>query len=110
MDDIPEDIKELIEMGLYTEDEAKAKLAVGGGRRERRMVITKPDITYVGKDEDRKATIAFEEGKYADTDLYFYAQAIEDATGVPFDADEETSYDAAIDEEEDDLLALLNDM
>ena len=110
MDDIPEDIKELIEMGLYTEDEAKAKLAVGGGRRERRMVITKPDITYVGKDEDKKATIAFEEGKYADTDLYFYAQAIEDATGVPFDADEEVSYDAAIDEEEDDLLALLNDM
>ena len=111
MDDIPEDIKELIELGLYTEEEAKAKLAVGGGRRERRMVIVKPDITYVGEGDDKKAKIAFEEGKYADTDLYFYAQAIEDATGVPFDADEEESgYDAIIDDEEDDLLALLSDM
>ena len=111
-DDIPDDIKELIEMGLYSEEEAKAKLAVGGGgKRERRMVITKPDITYVGKDEERKATVAFEEGKYADTDLYFYAQAIEDATGVPFDTDEPEieGYETSIDDE-DDLIAMLKNM
>lgn len=109
-DDIPDDIKELIEMGLYSEEEAKAKLAVGGGKRERRMVITKPDITYVGKDEERKATVAFEEGKYTDTDLYFYAQAIEDATGVPFDADEENDLHEVDVDETDDLLAMLNNM
>ena len=109
-DDIPDDIKELIEMGLYSEEEAKAKLAVGGGKRERRMVITKPDITYVGKDEERKATVAFEEGKYADTDLYFYAQAIEDATGVPFDADEENDLHEVDVDETEDLLAMLNNM
>lgn len=109
-DDIPDDIKELIEMGLYSEEEAKAKLAVGGGKRERRMVITKPDITYVGKDEERKATVAFEEGKYSDTDLYFYAQAIEDATGVPFDADEENDLHEVDVDETADLLAMLNNM
>ena len=109
-DDIPDDIKELIEMGLYSEEEAKAKLAVGGGKRERRMVITKPDITYVGKDEERKATVAFEEGKYSDADLYFYAQAIEDATSVPFDTDEENDLHEVDVDETDDLLAMLNNM
>lgn len=78
-DDIPDDIKELIEMGLYSEEEAKAKCAVGGNNRERRMVILKPDITYVGQDDERKPTVAFEEAKYEDTDLYFYEQALNDA-------------------------------
>ena len=41
-------------MGLYSEEEAKAKCAVGGNNRERRMVILKPDITYVGQDDEIK--------------------------------------------------------
>ncbi|MDE6148742.1 MAG: hypothetical protein K2F81_01425, partial [Ruminococcus sp.] len=41
-DDIPDDIKELIELGLYSEDEAKAKCAIGNNNREKRMIITKP--------------------------------------------------------------------
>lgn len=107
-DDIPDDIKELIEMGLYSEEEAKAKCAVGNNNREKRMVIIKPDITYVG--EDKKPTLALEEGKYEDTDLYFYEQALNDAgfnkeetTEVPFDEANET-------DEEDDLLAMLSEM
>lgn len=109
-DDIPDDIKELIEMGLYSEEEAKAKCAVGGNNRERRMVITKPDITYVGQDDDRKPTVALEEAKYEDSDLYFYAQALEDA-GVETD-EEDTSSETDSDDvsEEDDLLAMLDNM
>lgn len=109
-DDIPEDIKELIEMGLYSEEEAKAKCAVGGNNRERRMVILKPDITYVGKDDERKPTVALEEAVYADTDLYFYSQALNDA-GVETD-EEDTSGVATSDDtsEEDDLLAMLDNM
>ena len=72
-DDIPDDIKELIEMGLYSEEEAEKKIAVGNGNRERRMIIVKPDITYVGTGDDRKPTVAFEDGKYDEDDLYFYA-------------------------------------
>lgn len=105
-DDIPDDIKELIEMGLYSEEEAKAKCAVGGNNRERRMVILKPDITYVGQDDDRKPTVAFEEAKYTDTDLYFYEQALNDA-GIEMDDDESDSDDVS---EEDDLLAMLDNM
>ena len=109
-DDIPDDIKELIEMGLYSEEEAKTKCAVGGNNRERRMVIVKPDITYVGQDDNRKPTVAIEEAKYEDTDLYFYAQALNDA-GVGTD-EEDTSSEVDSDDvsEEDDLLAMLDNM
>jgi len=106
-DDIPDDIKELIEMGLYTAEEAEKKCAVGNNNREKRMIISKPDITYVGDAENRKPTVAWEEGKYSLDDLYFYDQAIEDAGGVPFseEVSEETTQD-----EDDDLMAMLADM
>lgn len=107
-DDIPDDIKELIAMGIYTEEEAKAKCAVGGNNRERRMVITKPDIIYVGKDEDRKPTVAFEENKYSETDLYFYEQALNDA-GVVLDEDSDDNDSSDVDSD-DDLLAMLDKM
>ena len=105
-DDIPDDIKELIEMGLYSEEEAERKCAVGNnGNRERRMIVLKPDITYVGTGDDRKPTIAFEDGKYDEDDLYFYEQALLDAgadtSGDNVDADEDDS------SEDDDLLAML---
>ena len=75
------------------------------------MVIIKPDITYVGQDDDRKPTVAFEEAKYEDSDLYFYAQALNDA-GVEIDDEEDTSSEADSDDasEEDDLLAMLDNM
>lgn len=108
-DDIPDDIKELIELGLYSEDEAKAKCAVGNNNREKRMVIVKPDITYVGDEENRKPTVALEEAKYEDTDLYFYEQALSDA-GVCVD-DKEVNVESSDDvDEEDDLLAMLDNM
>lgn len=108
-DDIPDDIKELIEMGLYSEDEAKKKCAVGNNNREKRMVIIKPDITYVGEDDNRKPTVALEEAKYEDTDLYFYGQALAD---VGISVDEEDTYSSSPDDvdEEDDLLAMLDNM
>lgn len=108
-DDIPDDIKELIEMGLYSEEEAKAKCAVGGNNRERRMVVLKPDITYVGQDDERKPTVAFEEAKYEDTDLYFYEQALNDA-GVEVNDTDDGGSDSNEVSEEDDLLAMLDNM
>lgn len=108
-DDIPDDIKELIEMGLYSEDEAKSKCAVGNNNREKRMVILKPDITYVGQDENRKPTVALEESKYEDTDLYFYEQALADA-GESTDDDTNVDSDSDSTSEDDDLLAMLDNM
>lgn len=106
-DDIPDDIKELIEMGLYSEEEAEKKCAVGNNNREKRMIIVKPDIVYVGQGDDRKPTVAFEEAKYEDADLYFYEQALNDA-GVEVETEEETENEST--SEEDDLLAMLENM
>lgn len=109
-DDIPDDIKELIDLGVYSEEEATLKCAVNDRGRERRMVITKPDIIYVGKNEEKKPTVAIEEGKYTDADLYFYEQALEDA-GVGMEESDEDNL--SVDEEnsdEDDLLKMLDDI
>ena len=73
------------------------------------MVILKPDITYVGQDDERKPTVAFEEGKYEDSDLYFYTQALNDA-GVEVDDTDNDDSDSEEVSEEDDLLAMLDNM
>ena len=109
-DDIPDDIKELIEMGLYSEEEAEKKIAVGNGKRERRMIIVKPDITYVGTGDDRKPTVAFEDGKYDEDDLYFYEQALLDAGAEPSSDDNTDSENEKTSSEDDDLLAMLEGM
>ena len=113
-DDIPDDIKELIKMGLYSEEEAEKKIAVGNnGNREKRMIILKPDITYVGKDENRKPTVAFEDAKYDEDDLYFYEQAINEAFANSENADISEMESGDTDEdtsEDEDLLAMLKGM
>lgn len=109
-DDIPDDIKELIEMGLYSEEEAEKKIAVGNGNRERRMIIVKPDIIYVGTGDDRKPTVAFEDGKYDEDDLYFYEQALLDAGAEPSSDDDTDSEGEETSSEDDDLLAMLESM
>lgn len=107
-DDIPDDIKELIEMGLYSEEEAEKKIVVGNGNRERRMIIVKPDIIYVGIGDDRKPTVAFEDGKYDEDDLYFYEQALLDAGVEPSSDNNADSEETS--SEDDDLLAMLEGM
>lgn len=109
-DDIPDDIKELIEMGLYSEEEAEKKIAVGNGNRERRMIIVKPDIIYVGTGDDRKPTVAFEDGKYDEDDLYFYEQALLDAGTEPSLDNDTDSESEETSSEDDDLLAMLEGM
>ena len=50
-DDIPEDIKELIELGYVDKDEIVGQIALkNGGKKPERMVVVKPHITYVGED------------------------------------------------------------
>lgn len=109
-DDIPDDIKELIKMGLYSEEEVEKKIAVGNGNRERRMIIVKPDIIYVGTGDDRKPTVAFEDGKYDEDDLYFYEQALLDAGTEPSSDNDTDSESEETSSEDDDLLAMLEGM
>lgn len=106
-DDIPDDIKELIEMGLYSEEEAEKKIAVGNGNRERRMIIVKPDIAYVGNGDERKPTVAFEDSKYDEEDLYFYEQALLDAGAEPEEDSNSSASNEEVASEDDELLAML---
>lgn len=105
--DIPDDIKELIEMGAYSSDELEKKAAVSNRTRENRMVILKPEITFVGEDDNKKPAILFEESKYDETDLYFYEQALLDA-GYEASSNDDESEEGISDDE--DLLEMLSNI
>lgn len=65
-DDLPDDIKDLVEMGVYSKEEALAKCTANGSR-ERRMVLKKPQIKLVG--EDKIPVIQRFEERYKEEDL-----------------------------------------
>ena len=97
MDDLPDDIRELVEMGVYTEEEACAK-CTANGNRERRMVLKKPQIKLVG--EDKTPVIQKFEERYTEDDLYLDCLNKSEATepyvdddDVPFDTDEDDGMD-----------------
>lgn len=50
LDDIPEDIKDLIACGVFTEEEALAKCSSNGGR-EQRMILRRPMVKLTGDDK-----------------------------------------------------------
>lgn len=88
MDDVPDDIKELIDMGIYSEEEALAKCSASGSR-ERRMILQKPAIKLVG--DDKTPVIQIFDNKYEEDELVVNVADDEDA---PFDADEQSSDDS----------------
>lgn len=66
LDDLPDDIRDLVEMGVYTEEEACAK-CTSNGSRERRMVFAKPMIKLVG--EDKTPVVQKFENRFTEEDL-----------------------------------------
>ena len=87
LDDIPDDIKDLIDMNVYTLEEALAKCTANGGR-ERRMVLKKPQIRLVG--EDKTPVISIFEERYSEDDLILDCMSGNKSDEPPFDADEES--------------------
>ena len=88
-DDLPEDIKDLVDMGVYSEEEALAKCTANGGR-ERRMVLKKPMIKLVG--DDKVPVIQKFDERYTEDDLtldYLYNDKKSDDE-PPFDTDNES--------------------
>ncbi len=113
LDDVPDDIKELIELGAYTEEEALAKCAVGN-TREKKMVIKKPVIRIVGEGDEKKPVIVRTDDKYKFDDLVFLSQLVksEDDDKSSKKNDDKKSSDTDNESKEyslDDLDALLND-
>lgn len=69
LDDIPDDIKEMIALGIYTEEEALTECATNGSR-ERRMILTIPYIKKVtGKDGEVTTILQIFDEKYDEDDL-----------------------------------------
>lgn len=97
LDDLSDDIKELIEMGVYSEEEALATCTANGSK-ERRMVLTKPSIRLVG--EDKTPVIQKFPERYTEEDLildYIYENKKDEDDEVPFDADETESDNESLD-------------
>ena len=94
--DLPDEIRDLVEMGVYTEEEACAKCTANGSR-ERRMVLKKPMIKLVG--EDKTPVIQVFTERYTEDDLYldyvFNSKANDDKSSS--DADEESVSDSSMD-------------
>lgn len=88
MDDVPDDIKDLIAIGVYTEEEALEKCSASGSR-DRRMVLRKPHIKLVG--DDKIPTLQKFEQKYTEDDLVIDIGGDEEE--LPFDEDEDSSDD-----------------
>lgn len=88
MDDVPDDIKDLIDAGIYSEEEALAKCSASGSR-ERRMILQKPVIKLVG--DDKTPVVQIFDDKYEEDELVVNVADDEDA---PFDTDEKPSDDS----------------
>lgn len=92
LDDLPDEIKDLVLAGVYSEEEACAK-CTANGNRERRMVLKKPMIKLVG--DDKVPVVQRFENKYSEEDLILdclnKAKANEPYTDddeAPFDTDD----------------------
>ena len=102
LDDLPDEIRDLVEMGVYTEEEACAK-CTANGNRERRMVLRKPMIKLVG--DDKTPVIQKFDGRFTEDDLYLdYLHKNNDANDnkPPFDTEEESG--------SDDSMSWLNEL
>ena len=91
--DLPEDIRDLVDMGVYTEEEACAKCTVNGSR-ERRMVLKKPLIKLVG--DDKIPVVQKFEERYVEEDLildYLNKGNVEEEVPFSEDTDADDSMD-----------------
>lgn len=90
-EDVPDDIKDLVAMGVYSEEEALAK-CTANGNKERRMVLKKPMVKMVGNDdEDKRPVLQMFPEKFTEDALvldYLYKKESEsNDDNVPFDTD-----------------------
>ena len=70
LDDLPDDIKELIEIGAYTMEEASSALSIKG-ERVNQWIIRKPVIIMRGEEDNRVPVILRTDEKYKNEDLIF---------------------------------------
>ena len=77
IDDLPDDIRELIDLNVLTEEEAINKCTISGSK-EKRMIIKKPLITFEGEGDTRIPVLVINKDKYTEDDLVYLSQLIDD--------------------------------
>ena len=105
-DDIPQDIQDLIDIGVYDKEEILNKMAVSG-TRVKRYIITKPYVQMVGEtDEDKKVELFITKEKYKAEDLILDFMFKDEDEEEDTSTDDET--DTSTDDDDDD--SWLNDL
>lgn len=94
LDDLPDEIRELVEIGVFSEEEACAKCTANGSK-QRRMVFTAPYIKFVGEEKVPVASIYPE--RYTEEDLILDCMNKEDDDNPSFDTEEEADTDNSMD-------------
>lgn len=89
-DDIPQDIKDLIEIGVFTLEEALAKCSENGNR-EQRMVLRKPAIKMMGEEGAKTPVIQKFERRYTEDELADSLAVSSDNTDNATDEDEDVA-------------------
>ena len=107
LDDIPDDIKELIELGLYDEKEIldKQAFANGANKTPEEMLIIRPRVNMVGDDGNKTPQMAVDPDKYNEEDLYI--DNVLEVNGAKFDTSEGEVEDLTeeTEVEEDDIFS-----
>lgn len=102
-EDVPDDIKDLVEIGVYSKEEALQKCSANGSR-ERRMLLNKPHIKLVG--DDKTPVIQVFDDKYTEDELIIDTGAAEeDEEEVPFDEDKSSNESS-----DDDSMSWLDEL
>lgn len=94
-DDVPDAMKEMVELGVFTKDDVLERCSVNGNR-ERRMVLRKPYFRLEGEEGNKTQVLQRIDNAYTEDDL---------VVGVALEAEDDASDDDSFDA--DDWLANL---
>lgn len=108
IDDLPDDIKELVELGAFTEEEAIEKVVGKKSYAKEEFLILKPQVKLVGEDDDKIPVVQIFKDTFTPDDLITYQQRVNDVFGEPEEYEEIVGDDEDGDDEE--MLKLLQEM
>lgn len=114
-DDVPDDIKDLVECGIYTKEEALQRCSTNGNREDR-MILRKPHTRLVG--DEKKPMVQKFEQRFTEDDLtldYLVQEApadgfmnVPEGEELPFADDKKDDTDSGEEGSVDDMSWLNN--
>lgn len=111
-DDIPDEIKELIDLGVFSLEEALVKCSENGNR-EQRMVFTKPLVKMIGEEGKKVPVIVKTENKFTEEEISeIYAAIANEQNDKPDvnDTNDEDTDNAESSDENADSMDWLNNL